>query len=99
MAKGKNYAKSQSKLSAIGQMNTNAGTALSRGATDMGVTNNFAGGSGQVAQQNLNAIQPNQNMGLASDLLNGAGGIGALYASRMPRGAGMWNGGAFNPEN
>lgn len=83
MAKGKNYAKSQSKLSAIGQANANTGTALSRGATDIGVTNNFAGGSGQVAQQNLNAIQPNQGMGVASDLLNGAGGIGALYASRM----------------
>lgn len=87
MAKGKGYAKSQSKLSAIGQANANTGTALSRGATDIGVTNNFAGGSGQVAQQNLNAIQPNQGMGVASDLLNGAGGIGALYASRMRPGA------------
>lgn len=96
MAKGKNYAKTQSKLSAVGKMNTDAGTALSRGATDIGVTNNFAGGSGAVAQQDLNAIQPNQGMGIASDLLNGAGGIGALYASRMKPvradgGPGGWN--------
>lgn len=95
MAKGKNYARTQSKLSAVNQQNTNAATALSRGATDIGVTNNFAGGSGTVAQQNLNAIQPSQGLAIGSDLLNGAGGIGALYASRMrPRadgGPGGWN--------
>jgi len=83
MAKGKNYAKSQSKLSAIGRQNQNASTALSRGATDIGTTNNFAQGSGTVAQQDLNAIRPNQGTGVAADLLNGAGGIGALYAGRM----------------
>lgn len=83
VAKGKQSAAGTAGMAYYGNNNLKSGIALNRSAEDIATNNNFAQGSGVVAQQELNAIQPSQSALYGGDLLKGVGSMGALYAGRM----------------
>jgi hypothetical protein len=89
VAKGKQAAEGTAGMAYYGNSNLRRGIDLNRSAEDIARNNDFAAGSGRVAQQELNAIAPSQGAMYGADLLKGAGGMGALYASRMRPGGGF----------
>lgn len=89
VAKGKQAASGTAGLAYYGNNNLKSGIALNRSGQDIAMNNDFAAGSGRVAQQELNAIAPSQGSMYGADLLKGVGGMGALYAGRMRPGGGF----------
>ena len=85
LGKGKNYAKTLSKLGSYGAVGQDNGIALNRTGQQLGVINNAAAGSqGIYAGAEIPAARGAGNASQqASDIFSGLGSIGTIYASSL----------------
>lgn len=82
IAQGKQYAGTKSKLQAYGNSGLNAGIEIGRSGMDVGLNNQRAQGSWNVMGQDLQAIRPDQNAMVGSDIASGIGGLFAVNGLR-----------------
>jgi len=86
VAKGKSYAKASAGMAAYGQQNLNNNIALGRNAQDMSMLGDFSRGTSSILPYQLKGAQKaGQSLNTASDVLNGAGQLGALYGLTRPK--------------